>query len=357
MSLRRIGVLLGKELAHGTRNFIFIFATVIPVMVSLILSLVFGRLLSDHPRLGLIDQGDSRLTTLFMSHEYVDARRYESPQQLRRDVERGAVQLGLIIPAGFDAAVRGSEATDLTIWFWGEGLIADRAALVTALAKNVIEVSGRDVPVSVEPILLGQGEIASWADRLLPLLVLMTIILGGTLVPAVSLVDEKQKRTLGALTITPTSLGEVLASKALLGMGLSLAMGVLILILNRAWGTQPALLVLVLALGALAAAAFGILLGLIAKDINTLFTVIKSLAILLYAPAIIDLVPQLPGWLARIFPTYYIIAPIQEIALNGAVLSDIIGQLAILIVLIALLIIGLAALVRGQQRRQAWAGV
>ncbi len=55
--------------------------------------------------------------------------------------------------------------------------------------------------------------------------------------------------------------------------------------------------------------------------------------------------------------TYYIIAPIRQIALNGAALGDIIGLLAILIVLIALLAIGLGALVRGQQRRQAWAGV
>jgi hypothetical protein len=40
MNLQRIGVLLGKELSHSTRGFLFIFATVIPIVISLVLSLV-----------------------------------------------------------------------------------------------------------------------------------------------------------------------------------------------------------------------------------------------------------------------------------------------------------------------------
>jgi len=337
MSARRIGVLLAKELRYGTKSFLFIFATVIPVIVSLIVSLVFGKLFSSSPRLGIINEGSSQLTSLFLAQDYLQTRVYTSPDALRRDVEQGVVEMGVIVPGGFDDAVRESTPTDLTLYFWGEGLVTDRATLITALAKNVVTVSGRDVPVEVEPVMLGGNEISSWSERLLPMLVLMTIVLGGTLVPAASLVDEKQKRTLQALTITPTSLGDVLIAKALLGVGLSLTMGTLILALNRAFGTQPVLLMVVLALGAVAAAEFGIMLGTLAKDINTLFTIIKSLALLLYAPAIIDLVPQLPQWLAQMFPTYYIIAPIQNIALHGARLNDVIGHIAMLIGLIVVL--------------------
>lgn len=355
MNIRRIGVLLDKELRHGTRNFIFMFATVIPVVVSLIVSLVFGSLFSQTPRLGILDEGSSRLVPVFQAQDYLDTRVYTDAEALRYDVERGTVEMGIIIPTGFDAAVRSSGDTDITIYFWGEGQTGNRATLITALATNIAAVAELDTPVTVEAVPLGETEITSWSVRLLPLLVLMSIVLGGTLVPAVSLVNEKQGRTLQALIITPTSITDVLAAKALLGVGLSLTMGIVILVLNQAFGTHPVLLVAVLGLGALAAGVFGVMLGTLVKDMGGLFTVIKSLAILLYAPAIIQMVPQLPQALAQVFPTYYLIAPIQDIALNGATWVEVSGQVLILIGLIVLLVIGLMIIVRRQQHRQAFA--
>lgn len=354
MNLRRIGVLLDKELRHGTRNFIFIFATIMPVMLSLIVSLVFGRLFSQTPRLGLLDEGDSQLVSTFLAQEYLDVRVYTDADALRHDTERGVIEMGVIIPVGFDDAARTNTDTDITLYFWGEGQTGSRATLITALATNIAEVAQLGTPVMVEPVLLGETEIESWSVRLLPLLVLMSIILGGTLVPAVSVIMERQPKTLQALVITPTSLMDVLSSKALVGIGLSLTMGVITLMLNQAFSSHPALLVGVLLLGATAAGIFGLILGMAVKDMGALFTVVKSLAILLYAPAIIEMVPQLPQALAQIFPTYYLIAPIQEIALNGASWAQVSGQVLVLIGMIALLIFILLMLVRRQEHRQVF---
>ena len=41
MSLRRVGVLVGRELARGPRNFMFVFATVVPLVLTVVLSLLF----------------------------------------------------------------------------------------------------------------------------------------------------------------------------------------------------------------------------------------------------------------------------------------------------------------------------
>lgn len=350
MNMRRISILFEKELRYGTRNFIVIFATVIPVLVSLVVSLVFGSLFSGMPRLGLLDEGSSQLISTFQAQDYIETRLYTDEGALRADVERGTVEMGIIIPVGFDAAAKTSGDTNLSIYFWGEGATGSRATLITALAHNVATVAELDTPVTVEAVALGETEIVSWSSRLLPLLVLMSIVLGGTLVPAVSLVNEKQQRTLQALTITPTSIGDVMTAKALLGIGVSLLMGLIILALNQAFGTNPLLLVAVLALGAVAAGTFGVLLGTLVKDMNGLFTMIKSLAMILYAPAIIQMVPQLPQALAQLFPTYYLIAPIQEIALKGASFTDVSGQIMVLVVLIGLLFIALVVLVRRQQQ-------
>jgi ABC-2 type transport system permease protein len=251
--------------------------------------------------------------------------------------------------------VRSSTNSDITILFWGESQTSNRAMLVTALANAIVSVTEREVPVTVEPVQLGSGEIASWSERLLPLLVLMSIVLGGTLIPAVSLVDEKQRRTLLALTTTPATLYDVLTAKAMLGIGVSLVMGVVILTLNRAFGSNPLMLVSVLGLGASTASIFGILLGTLVKDMNGLFTVIKSMAMLLYAPAIIEIIPQIPQWIAQFFPTYYLIAPIQAIALDGAQWSDVGGQVAVLVLLTLALLAVLVLSITRQQKRTAYA--
>jgi ABC-2 type transport system permease protein len=352
MNMRRISILLQKELSQGTRSFIFVFATVIPVIVSLMVSLVFGRLFTETPRIGILNEGDSQLVALFQTRDHIETRVYTEDNALRYDVERGVVDMGVIVPVSFDAAVKSSEETDLTIYFWGEGQRANQAVLVTALANTVVEISGRGVPATVEPVMLGGGEIASWSERLLPLLVLMSIVLGGTLVPAVSLVDEKQRRTLQALTITPVSVFEVLAAKALLGIGVSFTMATVILILNHAFGANPLLLMAMMALGTIAAGVFGVLLGTLVKDMGGLFTIIKSMAIVLYAPAIIELIPQLPAWVAQFFPTYYLIAPIQNVALKGAEWADISGQVVILVGIIGVLVAALVIVVNYRERRQ-----
>lgn len=127
-----------------------------------------------------------------------------------------------------------------------------------------------------------------------------------------------EKKTLQALVVTPTSLGDVFVAKGLVGIILSLFAGVAILILNQAFGAEPGLLLLLLALGAIMAAEIGLLLGAFVKDWTTLFTVWKSGATLLFAPTFVYLFPQIPEWIAKVFPTYYLIQPIVEISQRGS---------------------------------------
>ncbi len=164
--------------------------------------------------------------------------------------------------------------------------------------------------------------------------VIISVIMGGMMVPATSLVDEKMKRTLRALAVTPTTLGDIFLAKGLMGAILGIFVGVLILIINQAFGAQPLLLLGVLSLGSLLAAAFGVVFGAVVKDITTLFALMKGLGILLYAPAFIYMFPQIPQWIGRIFPTYYILNPVVEISQRGAGWSDIALEVYILIGLI-----------------------
>ena len=57
MSLKRIGILLGKEFLYGSKGYIFIFAIVAPLVISFVVSLIFGTLFTEKPKLGVVDDG------------------------------------------------------------------------------------------------------------------------------------------------------------------------------------------------------------------------------------------------------------------------------------------------------------
>ena len=339
MSIRRVAILLGKDFKQGSKGFVFIMAIVAPILISLVLTLIFGTFFSQTAKLGLTDQGDSRLVGLVSASDSVQARTYASTDDLKRAVETGAVDMGLTLPQGFDEDVSSGKAIDLTAYVWGESLAKNRGILLASINSAVRQLAGQEVPVHIETTTLGDTQSVPWSDRLLPFVLLYAVTIGGIMVPASLMVDEKQKLTLTALAVTPTTLGDILIAKGLMGVILALVMSIVIMLMNQVFGVQPGLLMIVLGLGAVLAALFGLVLGLLVKDINTLFATIKAAGLLLYAPVIVYMFPGIPQWIGKIFPTYYIVQPVVEISQQGGAWSDIIPEVSVLAGLIVLMLV------------------
>lgn len=353
MNLGRIGTLFTKEIRQGKSNFFFIYALVMPIVLSLVVALVFGDLFSEIPRLGIYDAGESEVVASLLAEDHIETTVYASESALREAVERGVVTAGLIFAPDFDAALHGEAQRQLTVLYWSESLVKDITIINSTVDQLVAQSVDVTAPVTIASVQLGDDVEMSWTERLLPVIVLMTIMLGGIMVPAASLVDEKQKRTLSALTITPATLLEVYSAKALVGVVLCTIMALIVLVLNNAFGGQPGLLLAVLGLSAITASIFGVLLGSLVKDINVLLAVIKSGALILMAPALISMVPDLPQWIARVFPTYYVLNPVLEVSQNNTGLGGIAGDLAILIGIIGALVLILVLLFERQQKQLA----
>jgi ABC-2 type transport system permease protein len=62
-----------------------------------------------------------------------------------------------------------------------------------------------------------------------------------------------------------------------------------------------------------------------------MFAIWKFGGILLFGPAIIYMFPQIPQWIGRIFPTYYLLQPIIEISQQGGGWADIATNVFILL--------------------------
>ena len=149
-----------------------------------------------------------------------------------------------------------------------------------------------------------------------------------------------------AIVISPASIGEIFIAKGILGIALSIVMGVAILILNHAFGSNTLLLIGVLTLGAIMAAEIGLICGVFIKDITTLFTIWKSGGIFLFGPALIYMFPQIPEWIAKVFPTYYALQPVVKLSLEGGDWSSIAVNVFILIGIDILFLIPVALAAR-----------
>lgn len=350
MNPRRVAVLFYREVVQGPRNFIFVWAIVAPVVISLIVSLVFGSLFSAEPELGIVDRGGSRLVEMAAELDSVAVMQYDSEESMLSAIESGNLDMGIVLPEGFDSALIQGMKVEIRAYTSGESLAENRVILGSTVAGLVRELAGQESPVAIEIATLGEEESLPWSDRLLPLVVLMAVYLGGLFLPATAVINEKERRTMQALLVTPATTADVLAAKGLAGVVLSLVMGVVILLINQVLGTEPLLLMLVLALGAVMAAEVGLLCGIYLKDVSSLFTIWKLGGILLFGPALVYIFPQIPEWVARVFPTYYLVQPIIELALQGAGWRNIAGDVMVLAAVDAFLGVALFLLLRKTTR-------
>jgi ABC-2 type transport system permease protein len=279
-------------------NIFFVF--VFPMVLILILGATFGG--SSSPRLGVVTQGSGPLGAALVRQldrtpklRVVSA---SSPATLLTQVQRGNLAAGLVIPPGYDTAIRAGHS--VAVRFMGRpgqssqqlsetvrGAVAQQAALIGAarfavaeraapsLSAGLAETAGVSpvVPsVSVTsstagtalfPKTLGQFDVGASTQLLL---FLFLIALTG----AVALIETRRLGISRRMLSTPTSPGTVIAGETL-GRVLISVVQAAVIILGSAllfgvnWG-QPIGVAAVVILYALVAAGVGIFLGTLFRN-------------------------------------------------------------------------------------------
>jgi ABC-2 type transport system permease protein len=336
MSLKRIWTLVKTEILHGPKDVVVIMAVVLPVLLAFFVNLAFGNIFTDRAKLGVYDAGNSPLTFKLESSESMTVKTYQNEDDLKAAAANGAVDMGIVLPSDFDTRLA-QGTVELKAYVWGESLAKNRTAIPLALNDAIREVTGSELPVNIMTEPLGDESNLPWSDRLLPLTVLIAIFFGGMMLPASSLIHEKQRRTLEALNVTPTTISDIFTAKGIIGAVLAIVMGVITLAISASFGGSPLALVLALALGAVLAAEIGLLVGAFISDINTLFALWKFGGLLLFGPAFIFMFPQIPSWIGYIFPTYYVIRPVTDLAVLGVSFGSVSLYVGILIAIVVVM--------------------
>lgn len=325
----RVLTILGRELRLGPRSPVVLLAVAMPLLMTFVVASIFGTLLQAEPRFGLYSPEPTAMAEAAEQTPGIRAVGYDTEADLRTDVADHELDAGLILPAGFDAAVASGQQVRVTYLVSGESLASDRAVLLAGVTAMVRQVAGPEEAVQVTVVTVGAEDFVPIGDRVIPLLVVYAVVVAALFVPAASILDERTRGTLNAVLVTPASIGEVLLAKALFAGVLSILMGVVTLVINQAFSGEVAGIVLALALGTAMLVQLGLVLGLWVKDMNTLYTWIKAGGILIVLPGLLALFPTLPEWISKVAPTYYFLQPIYDLSVGGATLGDVLPTLGI----------------------------
>jgi ABC-2 type transport system permease protein len=338
VNLKRARHVFAREIQISPRSPLVLFAIVLPLMITFLVSAVFGSLFDASPRLGIVDEGSSELPAAAAELGGVEVVPVDDAGALRSQVERHDLDAGLVLPAGFDADLAAGRRPTIQFYVSGESLASHRVILSILTIDLMRDAGGEEPPANVTVTTVGETNYTPIGDRMLPTLVLYAVLIAALFIPAASLVDEREKRTIDAVLVTPTRMSELLVGKAAFAILLAVLLGLATLALNDAFASRPWEMLLILFIGSLMMALLGLMLGLWSKDITTMYTAVKAGGILVFLPALVAIFPGIPEWIGRIVPTYYFIQPIQDLAIGGAGFGDVVGDLAIAVGICAALV-------------------
>jgi len=116
---------------------------------------------------------------------------------------------------------------------------------------------------------------------------------------------------------------------------------------------DPLATIATLTVAAITCIEIGLVYATLAKDAKTLYSLVKTLNILILGPLIFYFFPNWPQWIAKLFPTYWFINPMFEIATRGATLADVWIELCVALGFCVAALIPIALLGRRLQRKLA----
>jgi ABC-2 type transport system permease protein len=364
------------------------FVLVLPMILIVVLGMTYGGM--STARIGLADEDGGPLASNLANAigdagMPLDVRHYQTTDELRDAVERGFVEIGLVIHSGYDAALQnggtgtveyvsqpGSYATAIRTAL--DAAVTEQAALVRA-ARHAVQVNGVafdaalaaarseagsigriEVPVTtVGDVTENPNGYAVGAESQVILFMFLTSMTG-----AVALVTTRQLGISRREYSTPTSAGTIVFGETLGRFAFALFQGVFIvvatwLLFGVDW-IDPVATGAIILLFALVASGAAMLLATFVSNEHQLSALGPalgmSLALLGGAMVPIEVFPPVMRTLAMATPHAWALDAFHELLLNGGGFVDIVPELGVLLAFS----VGLLLLASFRFRRQITGG-
>jgi ABC-2 type transport system permease protein len=372
-----------RRLFRDRMGLFFIF--VLPVILIVVLGTVFGG--RTAPRIGIVvvDSGafaNELVGAIRDGDVELEVTTASDEARLRASVEEGSLELGLVVPAGYDAALRDGGRTELTVIGPPTTVLsALRRAVDTAVAEQATRVRAArlveaeaglpfdeaiaiaasvqaqtpGVEVTVERI--GEGifpegtaAFAPGAQSQLVLFMFLTSMTAATQIILSRQLGVSRRMLAAPIGITTIVVGEVLGR-----FGVAMVQGLFIVFLSAfafgvPWG-DPLAAGMVVVVFALVGTGAAMVVGVFANDADQAGALGVMAGMLLGAlggaMVPLEIFPEPVHTIAYLTPHAWAIQGLRSVGLRGGGLADILPELAVL----ALFALGLVALGTWRFRR------
>jgi ABC-2 type transport system permease protein len=380
MNVRKVFAIAGINLHRLLRDktgafFMFVF----PFLIILALGAAFGS--GFTPTLGVVVPEKAGalgqdLRARFEATEDLDVRAFADASALRTAVERGDVEGGLVIPAGYDDRIRAGDTVPLTylarpggsgteLQIVVNGVVDEQSVIVRAARFAVSEgvATGFDAALTEAEALEasvptvdvtsrtagGDNQIGTFQAGAAQELILFVFLT--SLSASAMLIETRRSGVTRRMLASPTSVRTILVGETLGRYAIALLQGLLIvagtvLLFRVDWG-NPLTTALVVVLFSLVATGAAMLMGSVLKNAAQAGAMGVFLGLVLAAiggcMVPLEIFPPLMYRIAHLFPHAWAIEALNGSIATGAGPADVATELAVLAVY-AVSLLGIATI-------------
>jgi ABC-2 type transport system permease protein len=309
-----------------------------PIIIAVLFAFINGVFANKTSKLLIFNPGGSAveqvLTGAYQKAEIVRAGSAEEvAAQFGPDGAKKSSDyvLGLVVPADFEASLRAGGHPQVGLYVNGDQVSNEQRQLfMQAITDYARGVATPQPPASIALTTINPPRSNSGLQNLgafyAATALLTSFMIGTSLVPGL-LVEEKEKKTLRMLMVSPASWGDIIASKLLVGLAYQIILSLVVLAVVKGFYGQVPLLLLFLLLGALLGGAIGLLLGSIFKTQSAAGALAGMISFLFLIPSFFvgplgQLFQSNPvAGVMKAVPTYYLAEGIIN-ALEGQTTSQ-----------------------------------
>lgn len=270
--------------------------------------------------------------------------------------KNSAYALGLVVSSDFDSSLHSGGHPQLQLFLNGNQTSRQQDILLqSAIANYARNVASPQPPASISVAMINPPKVTNTNNYDLNVMysaaILLTSFLVGTsLVPGM-LAEEKEKKTLRMLMVTPASFTDVVLGKLLVGLSYQFVLTLFVVGIKGGYIGQIPLLLLFALLGSCFSVSLGLLAGSLFQTTSTAGAFSGIISMIYIVPIFfVGLFSQILGDnpftpIIKVLPTYYIAdgvtKALQNAATWGNIWIDVGAIVGSIVVLLAIATMGL----------------
>ncbi len=331
MSMRRIGILLSKDLSLYFRKRVIVYLTFIGLIFYLVIYFVMPSSVDETLKIGIYTQTAIPVISE-LDEQGLEIAYASSQKQLREEVISGNYTAGVSIPEDVMQPSDPDKKPVMTLYFAPDAPEEIRDAMEFFVKEMIFLQMGQPLPLEVSEEILGQDMLSTpipTRDRLRPLIAVFILIM--EIFGLTYLISEEiEGRTAQALLSTPATSSDIFMAKSISGIGLAFIQAVLIMTIVGGMNRQPFIVLVSLFLGAALTTGVSFFISVKARDFMSVLSWSFPVLIILIIPSFSVIFPgALTGWVKAI-PTYYLVDTVHRAANFGSGWGDVWVNLLIL---------------------------